>query len=212
MTSVGVMASAVSLGSCTAMLNESFTTLANWTATGVTTLAAGRTGNAIQYGNAGDARYDFGANETAVITLGFAYKGTAITAQRSIFYLYSDSGSLQHNRLLWDNTGGIGQLKFTRGASTTIASSANGALPSAGVWYYIEVQAKLHDTTGFVIVRVNGTNVINATGLDTRNGGTKSVYDTLFLSQGGNSGTTLVDDLYITAGPDCTFQGDHTIP
>ena len=82
---------------------------------------------------------------------------------------------------------------------------------TAGTWYYVEIQAKLHDSTGFVIVRVNGVEVINASTLDTKDGGTKTVYDRVSMAM-FDGRVNQYDDLYITTGAGAPFKGSITIP
>ena len=80
-------------------------------------------------------------------------------------------------------------------------------------WYYIEVRATLGDSpNGAVIVRVNGTEVLNTTSLDTKGGGTKTVYDQIRLVRPSGSGTinSDYDDLYLRTGSAETFRGDVT--
>jgi hypothetical protein len=212
MTSVGVMASSVNIGDCTAVLAEPFTnfTANGWVLTGTPTIVTGRTGTAAQFFST-TQRVDYNLAALAqsdTITVGFAWRRTDTgTGGRAICHLYSDSGVTQHNRFEWIGT--TNTLQVTRFgtviASTTFTFTQN-------TWYYLELQVKLHDTAGFVIVRVNGTEVINTTGLDTKNVGTKTVYDQLRVLCGLTSATNQVDDLYLSTGAGCPFQGDHTIP
>ena len=213
MTSVGVMASAVHIAAgCTAVLAEPFTnyTANGWVLTGTPTIVSGRTGTAASLFSTGQ-RADYNITALAqsdTITIGFAWRHTdASTVNRNICQLYSDSGATQHSLLQWNKASGL--LIFTRGGSTI------GSTTFAGVqntWYYIEVQAKLHDSAGFGIVRINGTEVINTGPVDTKNVGTKTVYDQLRILAGTTSLTNQYDDLYLTTGAGCPFQGDHTIP
>ena len=106
--------------------------------------------------------------------------------------------------------GANGQLSFTMGAAA-IASSATGVIV-LNTWHYVEVQVKLHDTTGSATVRVDGTSVITIPTVDTKNGGTKTVYDTVRLSAGAAGNTNQYDDLYLTMGAGAPFKGDITIP
>ncbi|HET9665979.1 MAG TPA: hypothetical protein VFP09_04460, partial [Desertimonas sp.] len=76
------------------------------------------------------------------------------------------------------------------------------------VWtYYMEVQAKLHDTTGFVTVRLNGVVIAEALNVDTKNAGTKTTFDTLRFSATGGSNSRF-DDLYLMTGAGDAFLGE----
>jgi hypothetical protein len=210
---VGTMASAVHLAACTDVRQEPFTNLAAWTVTGTVTLPAGRTGTAAQIsgGSGNRATYTIPAlNESDMVTVGFAWRRTdANTTARDIVDLYSDAAVTEHNRLLYAPS--TTTLSFTRGSSSTLVQNAAITF-TQNTWYYIEVQSKLHDTVGSVTVRVNGVQVLNGTNLDTRNAGTKTTYDTVRLTTAATSNTGQWDDLYISTGAGCTFQGDHTIP
>src|SRR5204862_3050679 len=98
------------------------------------------------------------------------------------------------------------------GAGIVGASAAHGM--AVNTWYYIEWQIKLHDTTGFTSVRINGVQMFNVTNVDTKNAGTKTTYDRVRLNDAtANSGVSLwFDDLYITTGAGATFKGSITIP
>jgi len=85
-----------------------------------------------------------------------------------------------------------------------------GGLYTTTTWAYVEVQARLHDTAGSVIIRINGVERLNLTGLDTRNGGTKTVFDTVHLGWLQFAGH-VYDDMYVATGADETFRGDMAI-
>jgi hypothetical protein len=209
------MASAVATSTAVDVLMEPFNNFTSWTTTGTCSIVTGRTGNAAQIGGSGPpagnlARYTIpSANETDTITVGFAWRRTdAVTTARDIINFESDAGVTQHNQLIY--TPSSTTLNFTR-LSTTIGT--NSAITfTQNTWYYIEVQCKLHDTAGTAVVRVNGTDVINVSSVDTRNAGTKTVYDRVVLTTDGLSRTGQWDDLYITMGAGAAFKGDITIP
>jgi Domain of unknown function (DUF4082) len=194
-----------------AVLVEPFNNLDAWTNSGGT-IVAGRTGTAVEFaGNANNARYTIpAASESDTLTIGFAYRATVVTAAiRRILSLWSDAAATEHIRLDWNPNDG--RLSFQR-VLTALATSAAGALPNDNTWRYIEAQIRLHDSAGFGIVRVNGTEVINASSLDTKQGGTKTTFDTLRLSVVLTSNTALYDDMYLTMGAGAVFKGDITIP
>lgn len=93
-----------------------------------------------------------------------------------------------------------------RRATTTLAT-VGGVLPANG-FFYLEFKGTVHDTTGAYEVRVNGANVLSASGIDTRDGGagvTASVVLGCVISN------MVFDDLYICDGAGSTnndFLGD----
>lgn len=96
---------------------------------------------------------------------------------------------------------------FTPGG-TLLATSAAGVMDAN--WHYVEMSATLNATTGTVVVKVDGTQVISFTG-NTKNGGTSTNIDAV-IYQDMAWGATTIDDLYIcnSAGsaPTNTFLGD----
>lgn len=95
-----------------------------------------------------------------------------------------------------------GAIEVWRGnyGSTLVGASAAGALPAVA-GSYVSWKFGIHDTTGSALMRVNGVDVINVSGVDTRNGGTSGLIDMLrFFCV---SGYGFYSDLYIgdTTGP-----------
>ncbi len=129
------------------------------------------------------------------------------TGSRPRVLIGGDGGSTWHLGLTF-NPNSI--LLFRGNFSTYLTGATMVFAPN--VFYYIEMSATIHDTTGTCEVRVNGSTVINFTG-DTRNGGGATVDTVGFLSYGAYY--TYVDDLYICddsgSAPYNTFLGDVRI-
>lgn len=81
-------------------------------------------------------------------------------------------------------------------------------------WYLIEVRWKMHDTTGYVVVRIDGEEVCNVTGEDTYYGGIATDCTVRLEGQDGPQGNptqVLIDSVYVyydTDGDD-DFLGQH---
>lgn len=211
MPNAGIMASSVVTAVCTDVLQESFTSLAAWSNVGGSaTLQAGRTGTAVQCaGAAARVDYSLAANAHEYITIGFAWQTvTSNVAAREVCQLYGDSNTSRHLRLVYNGT--TAQTLSVLRDTTTLDTSSTGLIP-VNTYAYIEIQARLHDTLGSVTVRVNGTAVITLTNVDTRNGGTVATFDTVRLTTAVSGLTNRWDDLYISVGSGCAFQGDHAI-
>jgi hypothetical protein len=97
-----------------------------------------------------------------------------------------------------------GQVFIQLGTSTILATSTEaGPVFAAGVWYYLEVEAFVHDTTGFVRVYRDGNLLVEATNVDTRGqAGTDLIELIRFI--GNNGGGTSdgpnvisIDDIYV---------------
>jgi hypothetical protein len=189
-------------------------TAAPWTVVSTPAItAAGRTGNAALFDSASDtATFTIPApSRSEWLTVGFAWQAAALdTTQSVILELYADAGATRHNRLILGGSA-TANIFFTRDA-TSVASSANSQITAAGTWNYLELKSRLHDTAGACIVRLNGVEIINATGLDTRNGGTNTVYESVRLLRSGTGKNSLYDDLYISTGIGAAFKGAITVP
>lgn len=108
-----------------------------------------------------------------------------------------------------------GKIEVRRGdAAGTILGTSTNVIMSANVYRYIEIGAAIHDSTGTVILRIDGSSTpeINLSSQDTRNGGTTGTYDSVHIGFGNNFGTLDADDIYCcdSAGsaPWNTFLGD----
>ena len=108
---------------------------------------------------------------------------------------------------------GSGLLTVIKGSSTVLATSTTGI--SAGNYSYVEMKVLISSTVGTVQVKVNGTTVINATGLNTQSG-SNTYIDGVFLGPHISSGNfnTDYDDFYIcdtTGSTNNDFLGDVRI-
>jgi len=210
MTSVGIMASAVQIAAGTDVLLEPFNnfTFAPWT-TSTATIVTGRNGSACEFAafSNGSATYTIPTpSQSNTLTFGFAFR-VSVVLSMDFVTLGGDANATTHNRLHLNSDG---SLNFTRGASG-IGTTAAGVV-TTNTWVYLEVQVKLDDTTGFVVMRKNGVDVLNVNPVDTRNGGTLAVYDTVKLGGQFSNGFQQYDDLYITTGGGAPFKGDITVP
>lgn len=145
------------------------------------------------------------ASGVDTIIVGVAYKPSGNNASRPILTLRE--GATTHIELE-SSTSNV--LQFTR-AGTIIGPSAPG--PNEGTWGWIEVKVTIHDTAGTIECRLNGTVIISATSLDTRNGGTGIINEVIV---GGTTASDTAagyyDDLVILdttgAAPHNDFLGD----
>jgi hypothetical protein len=147
-------------------------------------------------------RKDIGVNKATL------YFGTAIKkvesddpggkGDRGIISLLDDSSVIQVG--LWLGTSY--ELLVYRGDDTLLGSSADYVIPNQK-WFYLEGKVTISDTVGVVEIRVNEVEVINETGLDTKNG---SDYIRWFNFCGiYHDIGTYFDDIYVD---DAQFHGD----
>ena len=80
-------------------------------------------------------------------------------------------------------------------AGTLLASvTPNVWFPES--WHYVELGAKIHDSTGWVELRQDGVEILRFDG-DTRNAGTDGLIDMVVFNQETNAGSFNLDDVYI---------------
>lgn len=190
----------------TTVLQEDFESISEWATTGVFSVRTGRTGVSEQVGaGAGTLTYTIpGVSESDTVTIGFAWKISSISSNRTVASLRSDAAATQHLTIVATSTGAI-EIRRGTVSGTVLATTATGLI-AINTWNYLELQAKLHDTTGFVTLRLNGTQVATATNVDTKNAGTKTTFDSVQLA-GATGIADTFDDLYLITGADGTFQG-----
>jgi hypothetical protein len=169
--------------------------------------ASGRNGGCFTTPNssANLVKYLKPADEHATLILGFAYK-TSSFAAAPIVSLRSDAGATTHTQLYTDGSSGV--LSVRRNATTLTASTNNLILNQ---WHYIEFKCTL-GAAAYYEVRVNGVMWISGTN-NTKNAGTKTVYDTVALLA-GSAATCYFDDFYVLNGAGSinnNFLGDVAI-
>jgi len=206
----GIMASSVLVSSGVDVLLENFTSVADWSGS-MTSVTGGRTGNMGQLTGTLTAQFTIPApDESADLTVGLAYKNTSLAAARLFLQFASDTATINHLTFQVATTGAL-VARFGGIAGAILGTTATGLI-TINTWYYIEAQATLHDTAGTVKLRVNGATVLDLNSIDTKAGGTKAVFDTVRIANGGAGSTSNFEDMYITTGAGAPFKGDITVP
>jgi hypothetical protein len=148
------------------------------------------------------------AAEHATMIMGAAVL-VEVSGTLTVMRFLSDAGATIHVTILLLPSG---QVQATR-AGTVLGTSAMAVPITPGSWHYIEAKATLSDTVGVVQIKVDEVLVVNLSGQDTKNGGTKTVFDRLDLGIG--TGTSPhYDDLYICNGAGSVnndFLGDCVV-
>lgn len=142
------------------------------------------------------------AVSTVIVGVAFKIGSTAQAGETIRLY----EGATQHISLYYSS----GTFKLYRGSNTGTLLATGTTSVSASTWVYIELKVTIHDTTGAYELRLNGVTEFSATNVDTRNGGTSGVVDSVSL--GGYTGT--FDDFYLcdTSGTtNNNFLGDCRI-
>lgn len=145
------------------------------------------------------------SQEHATFIYGSAhYWSTGASGQyRPLVRFLSDTGATLHIVVWYDWTNQrvtVGRGDPILSTGTTLGSSVNGSVPP-DVWHYMEVKAVLDDTAGSVEVRKNGVAILTFTGIDTKNGGTKTVFDSIQVgSNDSGQDNFRIDDTYLCNG------------
>jgi hypothetical protein len=151
------------------------------------------------------SRIDFVSNYGTMI-VGCAAQMSAMSVNDAIFS-FQDAASFQVE-IRYNPT--TDTLYITRNG-TTIGGSYS-FIPNTNQWYYIEAKVTFHNSTGAVVVNVDGVERINSTALDTQNTGNAYANQIRIGSVGDNFGLPNIDDIYIadTSGsaPQNDFLGD----
>ena len=125
------------------------------------------------------------------LTLGFSYqRGTNSNNTRPIS-LYS--GATEQVGFAFNTDGSITASR----AGTALGTTAAG-LTVTNVWYTVEIEVVISDTVGRITIYLDGVQVLNLTGQDTRNGAPTDVTNIRLGSHIGTTSQTFIDDLYIT--------------
>ena len=97
-----------------------------------------------------------------------------------------------------------GQVFIQLGTSTILATSAEaGPVFTAGTWYYLEIEAFVHDTTGFVRVYRDGNLLVEADNVDTRGQAGSDLVEMIRFIANNGGGTSdgpnivSIDDIYV---------------
>ena len=129
----------------------------------------------------------------ATIGVGFAHirsslPGSALT----IFSLY-DTANTTEQCGVRINTDGT--LSACRGNQAAVLGTTAAPIIGDGAWHYIEVMTTIHDSTGSMEIRVDGVQVLNVTGVDTKQGTAAQADRVRFYGTANTSDR--YDDLYI---------------
>lgn len=135
--------------------------------------------------------------------LGQALKPGDMSLTAGVIFQFKE-GNVTHVDIVINSNGSV---SARRAASTVIGTSASG-LFQQGVYAYVEAKVLVHDSTGTVHVRVNGSEVLALTGQDTRNAQTGVIDGVLLM---GHSSGSRMHDYYVadtTGSQNNDFLGD----
>lgn len=154
-------------------------------------------------------------------TTGVAFKADGMSSANQLLIGYVRDSDNTVQASLAVEKGGTPEkmrLRVYRGdpATGTLLGETDYIL-QFGVWYYLEFQVLLHDSTGTYEVRVNEVNLLSGSGVDTQAQDTNQADTVRFGSTRIFLGDGYLDDIYILNsidagdGDNLTFLGDSVI-
>lgn len=186
-----------------------FSTISSATVQGTTK----RHGNhALGFSSAAGYAFKTGLSSASTRILGFAFRVDSLASQNGHCFatmgigspIYVGGSEQVHVSLCLTSTGALQvyngrPLSHTNASGTgTSLGSASSQTLSAGQWYYIEIVATFHASTGSVEVWVDGVRWLNITGADTVDGSTATA-DTIAFAATATA-STYYDDVYSVSG------------
>jgi hypothetical protein len=136
--------------------------------------------------NNGDKQFSLTPGDTFFTRV--AIYGTGASSYINIDFR---EGVIVHTRVTYSPSGRSLTVKRD---TTVLDSYVNSPIPVSGNYFCLEIKTVIHDTTGEVTLKVNGTQVLSLQNVDTQNGGT-GVIDNLYIY--GYSNGHYIDDLAI---------------
>lgn len=189
-----------------------------WTSLSGFSTSPGRTLNAMRIAEQGVSNRAFSvSSQHATMFFGFAMAVTpafgSLPSSR-FFRVLGDNNTVVHLEFEILDTA---SLQVRRGSGGTILGTTAPNLFTVGAtdFFFYEIKVVLSDTIGEVQIRVNGVTVLNLTGIDTKNGGVGTVFDSFTFSIPVTSTlVTIIDDLYVLNGAGAVnnnFIGDCSV-
>jgi hypothetical protein len=144
-----------------------------------------------------------GGGDATVVTgfAGFFQNLADIVCLLAMFM--SDNAATAHVSVtMAPSTGVLNVYRGTPSGTLLGTTTLSGAAIATNTWGYWEIKCVLSDTVGEVHVRYNGSPVLDLTGVDTKNAGTKTIIDSVTYPQGsGFSNPAMnIDDFYLLTG------------
>lgn len=149
-------------------------------------------------------------DEHATFIAGFGMIPEAATTAEFLQF-WSDGWGTCHITITID---GNNRFLVRRGQGGTLLGQSSNNSVQLAVWQHVEVKVILSDTVGEVTIRINGNVVLSLTGIDTKNGGTKTVLEGIRFWADFQAAGIRFDDLYLCNGAGTvnnTFLGDCSV-
>lgn len=136
----------------------------------------------------GRADWPHPSSQVSSISLWFHSSGDT-TSGRFVAWREGGFNGTVHMLLYWNGN----DLQARRG-DNTVLGTVSGVKPPNGSGLDISAWVDIHDSTGAVKIWLNGVLELDLSGIDTRNGGTTGLIDTVEI---GNGSTVFCDDVVL---------------
>jgi hypothetical protein len=138
----------------------------------------------------------FPSNYSQMI-VGFAYNSLTNDDVNPIAIRFSSGGTAGNEQIsVTVNWQAEGQINVYKGnAGGTLLGSVTGIPNIGGVWCYVEIQVNINASTGSVIIRINGNQVLSLTNVDTDPQSTGN-FNLLSFNQAAAGASFYIDDIY----------------
>lgn len=180
---------------------EESTTVADMISSGSGTIQSStvRTGSqALQINNATPVWSLPAAQEHATVGIGCGFLRSGANAE---FRFSSDTNATSHVTVTVRTADGSIDVRRGTSSGTLLGSALSAGTIPASAWVHLGIEVTLADSGGAVTIWKDGASIYTFSG-DTKNAGTKTVFDTVSINAGNSC---FIDDLFI-------YNGDATAP
>jgi hypothetical protein len=190
-------------------LKYNYSTNAGFSSSATTRFSSGRSLYKA-YNNGGMLYKSIPASASVIIGFAANYNTNYATYPAVFAGIAGDNGATGHIHIGTGDTAGT--IEVSRGFYTSRTVLFTTPVP-VNTWNYYELRVKVHDTTGYADLKINGATVGTFSG-DTKNGGTSTNIDNIILFGSGNNTSINVywDDFYVIdetgSAPYNTYLGD----
>jgi hypothetical protein len=146
-------------------------------------------------------RFVYAPVSTVIFGFAFKHDGSNLSSgsdSESFSNQIWNLGSLGANQI-WCRLNPDRTISVLRGTGTATVLGTTSVALNQGVYTYLEFKVVIHDTTGSVVVRKDGSVVLNLTNIDTRHNSdtVNNIIIGVVRSQGGGGYTFWFDDFYL---------------
>lgn len=131
------------------------------------------------------------------LIVGFWFRASAFNnGDPSIVYFGENAFNVLQGNLAYNSSG---QLRICRGPGQTSVLATSTPAMSANTWHHIECKYVCHNTAGSAVVKLDGVEVINVSGVDTSDNGAAALDGVMMFGANSdpNPNSKDYDDLWV---------------